>query len=466
MTDSKILVYFIIPFFFIMCKPQKSEENDKDNQLSIPGVRTCFWSRGPVSSDPYINIAYPDAGVFYWSAVFTIPKGAKLELEGEFPHSRYMSFISYDGRGIPQESIADYLIDADSGNQNPFLEGADRTSTKRSYKVEIKNQSAPSLQAEGIKLLKPSLEDQIDLKSRIQNTLHAPAYGRGQQSVIYRIYVPDKGTDETGDVGLPSPILTMADGTVYKGSEACRLLKTKQPIQIKPDAVGITMEKYYEITNIKNRPFAHPATNPPTWYLQYDRKFLIGMYTGEMPDSPRKSTGGFYPNVDNNYIRTFINRKFGKVFVLNGKIPKTPKTWNGNEKMTNEELVYWSLCSVQGFANTRVNDCFFDEQVPVNENGEFVVVVSRKEDRPRNARVECGYGWLPIADDGDGVNDEDIGVLQIRNLLASPDFKHSIQNIKQIGTEKEVMGEYFPRSFYTSKEAFEAFFPCYPEIKN
>jgi preprotein translocase subunit YajC len=42
MTDSKILVYFIIPFFFIMCKPQKSEENDKDNQLSIPGVRTCF----------------------------------------------------------------------------------------------------------------------------------------------------------------------------------------------------------------------------------------------------------------------------------------------------------------------------------------------------------------------------------------------------------------------------------------
>tara|TARA_Y100001970_G_C13910232_1_gene688129 strand:- start:130 stop:816 length:687 start_codon:yes stop_codon:yes gene_type:complete len=226
------------------------------------------------------------------------------------------------------------------------------------------------------------------------------------------------------------------------------------------------MEKYYEITNIENRPFAHPATNPPTWYLQYDRKFLIGMYTGEMPDNARKSTGGFYPNVDNNYIRTFINRKFGKVFVLNGKIPKTPKTWNGNEKMTGGELVYWSLCSVQGFVITRVNDCFFDEQVPVNKNGEFVVVISREEDRPRNARVECGYGWLPMADDGDGVNDEDIGVLQIRNLLASPNFKYSIQNINQIGTEKQVMGEYFPRSFYTSKEAFEGFFPCYPEMNN
>ena len=137
MINSKVLVYFILPFFFITCKPPINE--DKDNPLAIPGDRTCFWSRGPVSSDPYINIAYPDAGVFYWSAVFTIPKGAKLELEGKFPHSRYMSFISYDGRGIPQESIADYLINADLGNQNPFLEDADRNSDKRSYKIEIKN---------------------------------------------------------------------------------------------------------------------------------------------------------------------------------------------------------------------------------------------------------------------------------------------------------------------------------------
>jgi hypothetical protein len=464
MRNFSILAYLLISFLFIMCKSPKEEKTAKTTS-SIPGARTCFWSRGPVSSDPYINIAYPDAGVFYWSAVFTIPKGAKLELEGEFPHSRYMSFISYNGRGIPQESMADYLIDARQGSKNPFLNGADRTSVRRSYKIEIKNQPAPSLQSEGIKLLKPILENQINLKTRIQNTLHAPAYGKGQQSVVYRIYVPDKGTDETGDVGLPSPILTMPDGKVYIGAEACQLLKTRQPLQIKPDAVGITMEKYYEITSVKNRPFAHPATNPPTWYMQYDRKFLIGMYTGEMPEKVRKSTGGFYPNVDNNYIRTFINRKFGKVFILRGKIPKTPKTWNGNKEMTEAELVYWSLCSVQGFAITRVNDCLFDEQIPINENGEFFIVVSREEDRPRNARLKCGFGWLPLSNDGDGINDEDIGVLQIRNLLAAPDFKHAIQNIKQIGTEEEIMGDYFPRSFYTSKEAFEAFFPCYPEIK-
>ena len=79
-------------------------QNNNALDFSIPGPMNCFWSRGPVSADPYINIAYPDTGVFYWSAIFSILEGAKLEIEGQFPHSRYMSFISYDGRGIPQES--------------------------------------------------------------------------------------------------------------------------------------------------------------------------------------------------------------------------------------------------------------------------------------------------------------------------------------------------------------------------
>lgn len=30
------------------------------------------------------------------------------------------------------------------------------------------------------------------------------------------------------------------------------------------------------------------------------------------------------------------------------------------------ELRYWSFCSCQGFANTRVNDCVHDEQIPVS----------------------------------------------------------------------------------------------------
>ena len=50
---------------------------------TIPGPRDCFWSRGPVSSDPYINIAYPDANVFYWAAAFSTPEESTLEIMGD-----------------------------------------------------------------------------------------------------------------------------------------------------------------------------------------------------------------------------------------------------------------------------------------------------------------------------------------------------------------------------------------------
>ena len=285
-------------------------------------------------------------------------------------------------------------------------------------------------------------------------------YGQGQQSIIYRIYVPDKGKNESGGVPLPEPVLILKNREELRGYEACEILHTNQPPQISIDAVGLPMNVYSELVNQPGKPATWPATVPPTWYLQYDRDFLLGIYNGQPPKSRRKSTGGFYPNLDNNYVRTIINRKHGKVFVMRGKLPKTPKTYNGDEFMTKGELVYWSICSNQGFANTRVNDCLFDEQVPVNNNGEYIIVVSREEDRPRNAYPECGFGWLPMADDGDGAIDEDVTVIQIRNMLASPDFKHAIQNVNEIGKEKQVMGPYLPVSFYTTTGAFEIIFPC------
>lgn len=468
MTILKYVIYsFIFSILLIACQSKSeiihAELNDtpkENNLMDIPGPRTCFWARGPVSKDPYINIAYPDAGVFYWNAVFTIPEGAKLHLEGDFPHSRYMSYISYDGRGAPNESIADYLINAEEGSVNPFIVGAPRDKKDRKYSVEVINQPVRNLRSEGIRLPAPKQIEGAALSTNLTNTLHAPSYGNGQQSLLYRIYIPDEGQDETGGVGLPEPVVTLASGEEIRGAEACKLLNSSQRLQLKPNAIGVPMAKYYELVNQPGKPATHPATNPPTWYLQYDRAFLLGIYNGQMPESARKSTGGFYPNVDNNYVRTIVNRKFGKVFVLTGKLPNTPKTYNGETTMSAGDLVYWSLCSNQGFANTRVNDCLYDEQVPVDKNGVYTIVVSREEDRPRNARVECGIGWLPMADDGDGALDDDVTVVQIRNMLAAPEFKEAIQNVKEIGTEKEIMGPYLPQSFYVTTAAFEVLFPC------
>lgn len=450
----------------------------------IPGPRDCFWARGPHSADPYINVAYPDANVFYWAAVFSMPEGSKMEIEGDYAHSRYQSFISYDERGAPVESLADYLTapsakvlksgavtpleplqfaSADSDETfrqyaqlagqtsavNPYITGNRRDSSERHYSVEIVNK-------------KPDVERGIGVRSSEGdvNLLHAPEYGRDQQLIIYRIYLPDDGMAPAGGVALPTPVLTLADGTVLKGGDACGPLRTRQPLQVGLNAVGVTPALYRTLINRPGKPDTHPAQNPAQWYIQLDRKSLLGIYTGEISENPRRSEGGFYPNLDNQYIRTIVNRKHGKIFMVRGKMPTTPKTFEGDDIMGGGELRYWSICSNQSFVNTRVNDCLFDEEIPLDQNGVYTVMFSRAEDRPRSAYTECGVSWLPLADDGDGMFDPDVSVVQIRNMLADPSFEHSIQKVETQGDLEMVMGPYMPQTRYLMPNQVESFFPC------
>jgi hypothetical protein len=125
MNKSKYVVFFLVITLILTAFTNAFSQNT-DVKDPIPGAKSCFWLRGPFSGDPYINIAYPDSGTFYWAAAFTIPDGVKMRFEGKFPHARYMSLISYGGNGEPKESVADYLIKPNAGSVNPFLPNADR----------------------------------------------------------------------------------------------------------------------------------------------------------------------------------------------------------------------------------------------------------------------------------------------------------------------------------------------------
>ena len=101
-------IFFFIFFLFISITEVLASSN------TIPGPRDCFWARGPFSSDPYINVAYPDSNVYYWAAAFSMPEGSTLEIEGEYPRSRYMSFFGYKREGKPVGSITDYQIQSEA----------------------------------------------------------------------------------------------------------------------------------------------------------------------------------------------------------------------------------------------------------------------------------------------------------------------------------------------------------------
>ena len=417
------------------------------NEDPIPGPRNCFWSRGPASADPYLNLAYPDANVFYWAAVFTIPNDAKLNIEGNFPYSRYMSFISYDEKGRPIESLADYLINSES--VNPFIPGNKRYESERGYKVTVLNE---------VPKVKRKVGEMILIDS--ENKLHAPSYGNGQQAIVYRIYLPDSEKEPDGGVQLPTPVLTLSNGDQYRGEAACDFLNSSQPLTVSLGALGIPPGQYRKLITQTDKPETWPAQNPPKWFIQLDRQSLIGMYTGEIDPNAPRSEGGFYPNLDNHYIRTIINRKHGKVLIIRGKAPAVPQTVEGNELMTSGELRYWSVCSNQSFVNTRVNDCLYDEEIPLASDGTYIIAVSREEDRPRNAIKECGFAWLPMAIDGDGMFDEDVSIVQFRHMLADKSFKNSIQSVFLQKELESTMGDYMPKSRYLMTNQVEIIFPC------
>ena len=108
---SKSLRYFVsqvVPTSLValLVTTASAQNPMKDStESAIKGARTCFWYRGPFSADPYINLAYPDANVFYWAANFTVPEGSNLRIEGQFARSRYQSLISYDSAGRPVQSL-------------------------------------------------------------------------------------------------------------------------------------------------------------------------------------------------------------------------------------------------------------------------------------------------------------------------------------------------------------------------
>jgi hypothetical protein len=92
--------------------------------------------------------------------------------------------------------------------------------------------------------------------------------------------------------------------------------------------------------------------------------------------------------------------------------------------------------------------------------GNDTIVVSRPDDRPRNATEEHGIAWLNWGTRGEGLEDPrnrvDFGMLIMRIMACNPSWADSPAKIEQPSTEEAIMGPYFPRGEYTDKASFEA----------
>ncbi len=176
-------------------------------------LTNCFFKYGPTGRDPLNNRAFPDAGAIYWAAVFVRPPGSKVEMEGVYPNSRFMSFISYDKAGLFVDGTSDYMINPDSGSVNTFRNGANRYATpedRRRYTVEVRLDEKPAdlplVQNAG----QPPRNYLYSLPSKNRWYLET---GEAVETILYRIYVPDRGFDYAGGEPVPSVKLTLTNGT-------------------------------------------------------------------------------------------------------------------------------------------------------------------------------------------------------------------------------------------------------------
>jgi hypothetical protein len=215
------------------------------------------------------------------------------------------------------------------------------------------------------------------------------------------------------------------------------------------------LSQYLSLRDQPYRPSTFPAINPPRLRAYYSTQYTVDCaYLGNCYPNPVR-TGGQYSNVDNKYVGAFLNRAYGPVLVLRGKMPRTPRTASGQRRMGAGQLRYWSMCQNESLTTTAGAGCLYDEQVPLTKRRRYAIVTSLPADRPRNARRECGVGFIPWPANGDGAGHPDDALLLMRNMLPSPDFHHAVQDTRTPGDEAAVLGPYLPTGTYMSIEDFE-----------
>jgi hypothetical protein len=413
----------------------------------------CFWA--PPKGMDYANLPgalpiqnpnlYPDVGSTYFVAQYVLPAGASLTFNAEYPRERYTSWTMFrpvgGGQLGPGDHLRDEQIVPDPGSTNPFVHPHKRDVKKRSYTFHVVGGPIPEVRA--------------------PNTIYTQSTDPSARlGMSIRNYLPDKGLDGTGGAGLPKLTLNLADGSKLTGDAACAML---DPIEDRSTST-FPADVWKGLVAGSADPVNAPAADPPRWERFWNAFYSVaGAFITDPEERastyPPTDVGGFQSNPDTRYLLSQVSLKYGPVVTVTGKLPRFPTTLPSAERWPRGYQVrYWSLCTGSSPVSGLGYDCVYDQQVPLGKHRRYTMVVSRPEDRPRNARRKCGYRWLTF---GEGENSDDpaardyMDVLYMRFMAPSPNWARAPQMVQTPGTEAAVMGPYFPRSDYTTKREFQ-----------
>ena len=402
---------------------------------------------------------YPDKSATYFVANIVLPRGSKLILKGKYPHARYFSFTIANDLGDGQfgngSNIQDNKIEPDPGSSNPFLPSNCRDVINRNYTVFVVWGDPPA---------KPA-----------PNTLYTGKLTDDQRiHLSIRHYLADQSYDGTGVIklngngsGLPVFTLKLASGKLISGPDLVRVLQsTKQG-----DANGYLTEFWLAQVNNSGDPTDAPAFCSPFSNLFWNTSYSIsGQFLAKTPRQrvitfPPDDSGGFASNPSTRYITISLSFNFADVIVIRGKMPTHPNTRRGENKLPRDPQVQYFSASTAGAPPSGEGwDTVFDEQIPIDKNGFYAIVVSWPWNRPVNATTDNGFIWLdPGCGEGHYIGARLwVVTVYFRYMTSSPNWKESPENVpiptleNPIPQGAAVMGPYFPIAEYMSQAQFES----------
>ena len=133
------------------------------------------------------------------------------------------------------------------------------------------------------------------------------------------------------------------------------------------------------------------------------------------------------------YGYTYLSQAYGKVYVVHGKMPRTPRTWDGDPAPMDQDadMRYWSICTStappvgqHGGLRPRRERA----RSTLDQQGNFnVVVIARAPDRPANATEKCGVAWMEYGN-GDGIpgGSQDFGAVINRHTHVNPEVQEQL----------------------------------------
>lgn len=473
-----------------------------------PGEQWGVRKAGQIKPDSLYGY-FPDPNATYL-VVFNafVPFGHQIVIEGDFPYARFFSaqftppfhgtayrYGNYGGIG--EVGYLDTDIEPLPGSINPFRPGTNRLSTNRSYRIRFESALGfPHMLNEGYEPPDYRIKDSICFGSGIQ--CHGPwglddkfGHGRGiwdMGEIWLRYYGIDHGRGALGGVELPRIHYETPEGDRYfivcdldtiakstNGTMAMRDSEGKRKPDYRLHGPYIGWNKQYDIFQIISQGLGMALDKTEPNHKKYIRDLQLGV-TGRGGDQEAPNfyephaTGCLY----SKYLLTGMSVAKDHVFVLTGTLPGFPDTRYGASTLDSAQCRYWSItgydsdfpfAKIPGLAVSSV----MDDEVITDENGRYIIVYSRPEDRPSNATAENGVTWVNWSTTG-------IQSLTLRWFDIGPEwtmplapneenlpwrkasFTGSAYDPKLIGTNSHegLMGTYLPKRHYLSVSTFEA----------